>query len=392
MSLWHKSVREITFTDVDHFCNSGLPESARLDYKLNFPSNLEKTIAAFANTLGGDILLGVDSDPKTNQPIWPPISALRLDAGLQERVYQKATEAIYPPVRVNLSSVMEVPSLPGHCIVVIRVDESKDAPHAVAKGREIYVYERSDNKTDPIKLAHIERIEYLLKRRKRIEEEREEVRSEAIKRAKPLIAPALRPVIWASVIPLYPWRSLCKPSACHSFLRQIRPYNDIQRIPDGAMYISQERIVRFEGFLTADTITCDTRGNFLYLRGIVGLNRGHIPDIALVVKEAELEEKIYPMASIRQRFESMLDVAREFYRKAIAERPGLLSIKIGMEKVKGARIYQPDAIDQSKLFLDDNYRDEIILTEDEFLSTSGGTQLLYDRIAYAFDVMTPDGQ
>src|SRR5437667_12250733 len=82
MSLWLKSVSEITFDDVDAFCRLGIPEDTRLDYKVDIaepapakgahPAGLEKLIAAFANTLGGDIILGVDADKRENKPIWPP--------------------------------------------------------------------------------------------------------------------------------------------------------------------------------------------------------------------------------------------------------------------------------------------------------------------------------
>jgi hypothetical protein len=63
------------------------PEGARLDYKgIAFPKDLSKTIAAFANTLGGLIILGVDADKKTNTPIWPPVAGMPMEAGLSERV------------------------------------------------------------------------------------------------------------------------------------------------------------------------------------------------------------------------------------------------------------------------------------------------------------------
>src|SRR3954451_18508567 len=100
MSLWNKPISSIDFSDIDLFCQGKLPESARLDYKVDFPSNLEKTIAAFANTVGGLILLGVDSDAKDNTPVWPPVKAIPLVPGIQERIYQKSTEAIHPPVGV----------------------------------------------------------------------------------------------------------------------------------------------------------------------------------------------------------------------------------------------------------------------------------------------------
>jgi predicted HTH transcriptional regulator len=108
VSLWQKSVSELDFSDIDQFCAGKPRENTRLDFKVDFPNNLEKTIAAFANTLGGLILLGVDSDPATNTPIWPPTKGMPSQVGLEERVYQKATAAIYPPVTtVAVSPVIE---------------------------------------------------------------------------------------------------------------------------------------------------------------------------------------------------------------------------------------------------------------------------------------------
>jgi len=392
MSLWYKLLSQVAFDDIDRFCATKLPEGVRLDYKLHFPGNLEKTIAAFANTLGGLILLGIDTDKKTNTPVWPPVTGLASNIGLEERVFQKATEAIYPPVRVSVSPVIEIPALPGNVALVVRVDESKDAPHAVEKGRKVYVYERSDNKTDPIQLAHIDRIAYLLERRKRIEEEREQLRSFAILRAERLITPELSPVIWVSVIPLYPWRPLCKPSACHVFLKQICSPLDVQRIPNGAMFISLETVGNLKGLSTAETITCDANGHFLYLRALVGLSRNVAGHVGFRY-EIELSEKIYQLLSVQQRFGNMLKLSRDFFHKVV-ERPGLLSIKIGMKGVRGISLYDPDKRDSSssKRFLDDEYRDEVIVTTDEFLSGDSGTKLLNDRIAFAFDVETPEGQ
>ena len=51
MSLWQKPMSEVTFEDIDAFCSAMYREGTRCDYKLGFPTKLEKTIAAFANTL-----------------------------------------------------------------------------------------------------------------------------------------------------------------------------------------------------------------------------------------------------------------------------------------------------------------------------------------------------
>jgi Putative DNA-binding domain len=240
MSLWQKPMSEVTFRDIDAFCSAKHREGTRCDYKLLFPTKLEKTIAAFANTLGGLILLGIDSDPTTNTPIWPAVTGLPSRAGLEEQVYQKATEAIYPPVRVAVSPVIENPNLPGTVVIVIRVDESKDAPHAVDNGRQVLVYERSDNKTDPIQLAKIDRIEHLLNRRQAIESHREENRSKAMERAERLLDKDMRPFMWVSVAPRFPWRQMCRWSACYDFLAKEFHADRVRRIPTGAVFVCRD--------------------------------------------------------------------------------------------------------------------------------------------------------
>jgi hypothetical protein len=126
MTLWSKPASEINFADVDAFCQTMQEEGARLDYKgIQFPSDLGKTIAAFANTLGGLILLGIDADKTSNKPIWPPTHGMKSEPGLSERVVQIAQDAIYPPVRVAVSNVIPNESLPGNAIVVIRVAEAR---------------------------------------------------------------------------------------------------------------------------------------------------------------------------------------------------------------------------------------------------------------------------
>ncbi len=94
MSLWNKSIKEIEFGDVDTFLQTMQPENTRLDYKREKPNDLEKTIAAFANTLGGMILVGVDSDNTDNTPIWPPMHGMAQRPGIEEAVVQLARNAI----------------------------------------------------------------------------------------------------------------------------------------------------------------------------------------------------------------------------------------------------------------------------------------------------------
>jgi hypothetical protein len=49
--------------DLNTFLSTGVRENFILDFKRDFPKNLEKTLVAFANTYGGTILIGVDETP-----------------------------------------------------------------------------------------------------------------------------------------------------------------------------------------------------------------------------------------------------------------------------------------------------------------------------------------
>src|SRR4051794_13333288 len=105
MSLWHKQVLDISFAEIDTFCQTMQPEGMRLDYKVERPTDLAKLIAAFANTLGGLIILGVDANKATNQPFWPPQKGMPTKPGIDEAITAIARDAIYPPVRVAISPI-----------------------------------------------------------------------------------------------------------------------------------------------------------------------------------------------------------------------------------------------------------------------------------------------
>jgi Putative DNA-binding domain len=173
----------LTFDDVQNFCRARPREGVTLDYKVDFPKRLDKTIAAFANTYGGYILIGVD-ETATGEPVLP-IAGVPLVGGLRERVVATALDAILPPVNPEVK-VVEFKSpgatSPDRAVVVVRVHESDDSAHAVDNGKMVYL--RVDNISDHfIRQATISEVEWLLNKRRRPLELKEQLLSEARKRA-----------------------------------------------------------------------------------------------------------------------------------------------------------------------------------------------------------------
>lgn len=88
----------------------------------------------------------------------------------------------------------------------------------------------------------------------------------------------------------------------------------------------------------------------------------------------------------------MLNKSISFYKKNDVERPGLLSIKLGLSGVLDAKIHLPNAPEESKCFMDSEYETELIVSIDELLSGDKVAQTLSHQIAFAFDVSTPESQ
>jgi hypothetical protein len=81
-------ISDLRFEDVNNFCQARPREGLVLDYKADFPNNLEKNIASFANTYGGHTLIEV-CETFTGEPVLP-IAGVALQPGLRERVVAKA--------------------------------------------------------------------------------------------------------------------------------------------------------------------------------------------------------------------------------------------------------------------------------------------------------------
>jgi len=159
-----KPLANLIWTDVETFCERRVTEGASLDYKRDFPTNLEKTIAAMANTLGGTIFVGVAEDAE-GKPV-APVTGIAFDRGLAERVLSISAENITPPVVPGVQVCLDATGQ--RAVVVIQVPQSRDAPHAIESNTQVYV--RTGQRNDPDALANLDRIEWLLGNRRKAED------------------------------------------------------------------------------------------------------------------------------------------------------------------------------------------------------------------------------
>lgn len=217
--LYSKPINEITWDNIVEFCEQQIPEGAYLDYKQDFPKNLEKTISALSNTLGGIILIGVSEDDE-NKPVLP-LKGIQFRRGLSERVMNIILTNIAPPVfpEIQVSPNSDMTK----AIVVIRIPQSHETPHAITDNTRVYL--RTGNRNNPEALAKVGEIQWLINQRSQSTDLREQLQRDAdvrfknsyVKNLKQLqkeyseVEPNKQGWFTLSLCPVYPKDVFCAP-------------------------------------------------------------------------------------------------------------------------------------------------------------------------------------
>lgn len=161
MQLFSKPLDAITPEDIQRLVSEGVPEGSLVEFKRELPANkgadpweagaeqigdkarneILEEVVAFANAHGGHLLIGIaettDSPPRAARAL-----GVARCAALAEKLRLQARDCIEPQVPV-LSTAGVVTGPDGRGVVVIRVPQSRSAPHRLKQTRECY-YRRAD--------------------------------------------------------------------------------------------------------------------------------------------------------------------------------------------------------------------------------------------------------
>src|SRR6266700_429675 len=181
MEILNKPIDTFSFKDVVEFCKLGYREGTQIDYKLDLPKDgLAKHFAAFSNTLGGVIIIGVEEDKKTGIPItWNGVDN---DAKRIERIYQWAGDVDPHP----LYKVHPTNEENGKIFILVRIYEGERTPYYVQNNANIWV--RTGSIGNPIETSSPDWTELLFGKK----EKAQLARSNYLNRAKEVFESALR--------------------------------------------------------------------------------------------------------------------------------------------------------------------------------------------------------
>lgn len=251
--LFDKPIHDLTFHDVVQFCRRQLPEGKQLDYKYMLPKNHEKfakTIASFANAMGGTIIVGVQDD-KNDKPR-PPFIGIAYHEKIRNSIEDIIQVYIDPIVFVDINICVNEHG--DRMFIVINIPQSNLTPHLVGKSKRAYI--RTGQSSRPEAIVHPEKLPWLLDHRKKSERLRhilyDKAESHFDNYLKTMNVSADGETVCAmSVMPLYPEEpltdykqlpGLIKASSARAPYGVIAdPEFPLQPVQDGAAVISNKR-------------------------------------------------------------------------------------------------------------------------------------------------------
>ena len=161
--LFTKPLDQLTHDDIVNFANR-FDENIRVEYKSTFDKlvkeKIPKVVSSFANSQGGVLLLGINSN---KGKAVPPFDGIEDTATEEPRltIENMCIQAINPPLAPR---VQMVPSkVAGKSFVVVEVESSAEAPHALENNTKVYI--RTGDASNPFSLADVPAVQRLFQRR-----------------------------------------------------------------------------------------------------------------------------------------------------------------------------------------------------------------------------------
>lgn len=121
---------------------SGIRETEHLDYKselTNFPGSLLKSVCAFANSAGGDLIIGVAEGTGDREGYAENVNGVDLNGKTPDQIEQQYVQSIQSGIeQAPTIQVRCYPLVSGNVVLIVRVPKSALAPHRVRGTREFW--------------------------------------------------------------------------------------------------------------------------------------------------------------------------------------------------------------------------------------------------------------
>jgi len=307
--FFQKPINQLTFEDVRNFLKQGLPENTMLDYKLLLPKNNEKfakTIAAFANSLGGTIIIGVKDEHDKPKP---PFNGVQVNTKIRGQIESIIQNYIDPVVFVDIATCKNPKN--NNMFVVINIPQSNLTPHLVGHLKRAYV--RTGQASRPETIVHPNNLPWLLDNRRKsnnlrhILNDKGEAHFDNYLRSLNKDPAEVRGICSLLLTPMYPQEPLIEYKNLPSVARKLNLNGNFNTVQDGLILQLSKQ----------STLEINSYGLILY-------------------KSALEKDGVFDYKRFTEEAASTLKIAADFYRELGFISPLLMRIKLA--KVRGANI------------------------------------------------------
>jgi predicted HTH transcriptional regulator len=184
MSIYTTPMSRIGAGDLQELMVEGAVENVRLEFKSEIPNKDEtlKKLSSFANTFGGFAVIGAKANSADGR--LQELSGVEEQSGYKQRLNQWAFDACSPPLVIEISNPIPVPSGNGKVCYVIYVPESDSAPHFLNGRKGVWVRTDEFSARFSAQLADERELRHLLDRRNLIRQRRTAITERAASRFK----------------------------------------------------------------------------------------------------------------------------------------------------------------------------------------------------------------
>jgi hypothetical protein len=217
--LFNKPLSEIDVADIRALCRRHR-EGIRVEYKAALTDDVRRKLPAIvsslANSYGGIICIGVNTD--RGNPL-EPIEGYKTNREEPVVTIQNiCRDGIDPPLMPTAREIQS--DIPGRAFLVIAVEESRDAPHAIENSRKVYV--RTGDSNTPLDLASVSQMERLLDRRRLASRRWDQFRDDANALIRRYSTLRDWPMLITRIGPQFPGASLTDRDSLLSFLKTLQ--------------------------------------------------------------------------------------------------------------------------------------------------------------------------
>jgi hypothetical protein len=223
MSIYTKPLSQLGTADLQQLLTDKAVENVRLEFKSEVPKKDDtlKKLSSFANTFGGFVVIGAKA--KSEDGRIEDLPGVDEESSYKQKIVDWCFNGASPPLIVQVSDAIPVPSANGKVCYVIHTAESEVAPHFLNGRKGVWVRTDEFSSRFEAQLADDNELRHLLDRRKLIRERRDSLLERARKRFD-IYAGGHRmnfgPRLELCVVPRFPARHLCEQAGLVPLIRQ----------------------------------------------------------------------------------------------------------------------------------------------------------------------------